>query len=69
MDKLLVIDNYDSFTFNLVQMFKQYELDIHIYRNDKIDLNFAANITPDFILISPGPRTPQLPSEWKEFRM
>ena len=58
MDKLLVIDNYDSFTFNLVQMFKQYELDIHVYRNDKIDLNFAADINPDYILISPGPRTP-----------
>ena len=58
MKKLLVIDNYDSFTFNLVQMFKQYELDIHVYRNDKIDLKSASEINPDYILISPGPRTP-----------
>ena len=58
MNKLLVIDNYDSFTFNLVQMFKQYELDIHVYRNDKIVLELAEEINPDYILISPGPRTP-----------
>ncbi len=59
MKKLLVIDNYDSFTFNLVQMFKQYNLDIHIYRNNKIDLDFAEKLGPDYILISPGPRTPE----------
>ena len=59
MKKLLVIDNYDSFTFNLVQMFKQYNLDIHIYRNDKIDLESAEKLDPDYILISPGPRTPE----------
>ena len=58
MKKLLVIDNYDSFTYNLVQMFKQYELDIHVYRNDKIDLNTAEDLNPDYILISPGPKTP-----------
>ena len=39
-------------------MFKQYELDIYIYRNDKIDIKSAAEINPDYILISPGPRTP-----------
>jgi anthranilate synthase component II len=59
LKKLLVIDNYDSFTFNLVQMFKQYELDIHVYRNDKIDIQSALKINPDYILISPGPRTPE----------
>ncbi|MDA3938289.1 MAG: aminodeoxychorismate/anthranilate synthase component II [Spirochaetia bacterium] len=58
MKKLLVIDNYDSFTFNLVQMFKLYDLEIHVYRNDKIELNTAAILNPDYILISPGPRTP-----------
>jgi len=57
--KLLVIDNYDSFTFNLVQMFKQYNLDIHVYRNDKIDLDSAEKLNPDYLLISPGPRTPE----------
>ncbi|MCD6397037.1 MAG: aminodeoxychorismate/anthranilate synthase component II [Spirochaetaceae bacterium] len=59
MKKLLVIDNYDSFTFNLVQMFKQYNLDIQVYRNNKIDLALAEKINPDYILISPGPRTPE----------
>jgi len=59
LKKLLVIDNYDSFTFNLVQMFKQYNLEIHVYRNNKIDLNFAEKLDPDYILISPGPRTPE----------
>jgi para-aminobenzoate synthetase component II len=59
LKKLLVIDNYDSFTFNLVQMFKQYKLEIHVYRNNKIDLGFAEKLDPDYILISPGPRTPE----------
>ncbi len=59
MKTLLVIDNYDSFTFNLVQMFKQYKLDIKVYRNNKIDLALAEKINPDYILISPGPRTPE----------
>ena len=58
LKKLLVIDNYDSFTFNLVQMFKQYNLGICVFRNDKIDLDLAVELTPDYILISPGPRTP-----------
>lgn len=40
-------------------MFKQYELDIHVYRNNKIDLDFADKLNPDYILISPGPRTPE----------
>lgn len=39
-------------------MFKQFNLDIHVYRNDKIDLDFAKNLDPDYILISPGPKTP-----------
>lgn len=59
MKTLLVIDNYDSFTFNLVQMFKQYELDIQVYRNNKISLEFTEKLDPDYILISPGPRTPE----------
>lgn len=58
MDKLLVIDNYDSFTFNLVQMFRQYPLEIRVYRNDEIEVEQAEALEPDYILISPGPRTP-----------
>ena len=56
--RLIVIDNYDSFTYNLVQMFLQYPLDIRVYRSDRITLDQTANLAPDYILISPGPRDP-----------
>jgi len=56
--RLLVIDNYDSFTFNLVQMFLQYPLDILVYRSDKIGLDAIPELGPDYLLVSPGPRDP-----------
>ena len=55
---LLVIDNYDSFTFNLVQMFLQYPLEIQVFRSDQIRLRDIETLNPDYILISPGPRNP-----------
>ena len=55
---LLVIDNYDSFTYNLVQMFRHYELDIRVCRSDGISLEEADEFRPDYILISPGPKDP-----------
>lgn len=55
---LLVIDNYDSFTFNLVQMFRQYDLDIKVFRSDKISVRQASIIAPDYIMVSPGPKNP-----------
>jgi anthranilate synthase component 2 len=58
MARLLVIDNYDSFTYNLVQMFMQYDLDIHVYRSDRITLTKVAGARPDYVLISPGPKDP-----------
>jgi len=58
MPVLLVIDNYDSFTYNLVQMFRCYPLDIEVVRSDKINLDQAAALKPDYICISPGPRDP-----------
>lgn len=58
MDKLLVIDNYDSFTYNLVQMFMQYDLEIHVYRSDMITLEQIATLNPAYVLISPGPKDP-----------
>ncbi|NLA74405.1 MAG: aminodeoxychorismate/anthranilate synthase component II [Deltaproteobacteria bacterium] len=58
MAKLLVIDNYDSFTYNLVQMFMDYGLDIRVYRADRISLQEAISLKPDYILISPGPKDP-----------
>jgi len=56
--KLLVIDNYDSFTYNLVQMFRCYDLSIKVHRSDRITLEQARAFQPDYILISPGPRDP-----------
>ncbi len=56
--KLLVLDNYDSFTYNLVQMFGQYPLDIQVHRSDQIGLDAVAALAPDYILISPGPKDP-----------
>ena len=57
--KLLVIDNYDSFTYNLVQMFRCYPLDVHVFRSDQIDLEQVRTFSPDYILISPGPKDPR----------
>ena len=55
---LLVIDNYDSFTYNLVQMMSGQGADIRVFRNDKISVVDAARMAPDGIVISPGPCTP-----------
>ena len=58
MHKLLVIDNYDSFTYNLVQMFMNYELEINVYRSDKITIKEIEELNPDYAMISPGPKDP-----------
>lgn len=55
---LLVIDNYDSFTFNLVQYFGQLGVSMRIFRNDEISPAEAERLNPDRVLISPGPCTP-----------
>ncbi|MBI3814042.1 MAG: aminodeoxychorismate/anthranilate synthase component II [Nitrospinae bacterium] len=56
---LLVIDNYDSFTYNLVQYLGELGQDIRVYRNDKITLKEIESLNPDRIVISPGPCTPK----------
>lgn len=56
--RLLVLDNYDSFTFNLVQMFRQYDLDIGVVRSDKIEVAEVRRRAPDYIVVSPGPKAP-----------
>jgi len=56
--KLLVIDNYDSFTYNLVQMFRHYDLNIHVVRSDLITLEQIEELNPDYVTISPGPKDP-----------
>ena len=56
--KLLVIDNYDSFTFNLVQMFRNYDLDISVFRADALSVDDVSRQRPDYVLVSPGPKSP-----------
>lgn len=55
---VLMIDNYDSFTYNLVQYFGELGADLAIYRNDKISINQVNKLDPEKIIISPGPCTP-----------
>ncbi|OOY54023.1 anthranilate/aminodeoxychorismate synthase component II [Solemya velum gill symbiont] len=53
-----MIDNYDSFTFNLVQYFGELGADVHVHRNDEITLDEIAAFKPAHLVISPGPCTP-----------
>ena len=55
---LLMIDNYDSFTYNLVQYFGELDQDVQVYRNDKITIGHIKKLCPSHIVISPGPCTP-----------
>ena len=57
--KILIIDNYDSFTYNLVQLIGKFTDDIIVKRNDKITLHEIDDIKPDKIVISPGPGVPK----------
>lgn len=56
---ILVIDNYDSFTYNLVQLIEQYSNDISVVRNDKVKLDGIIRMNLSHILISPGPGRPE----------
>jgi anthranilate synthase/aminodeoxychorismate synthase-like glutamine amidotransferase len=56
--KLLLIDNYDSFTYNLVQAFLVLGADVRVFRNDAIDIDAAQALAPTHLCISPGPGTP-----------
>jgi len=55
---LLMIDNYDSFTFNLVQYFAELGEDVRVFRNDEITLEGIAGLGPDQLVLSPGPCSP-----------
>lgn len=59
MVKIVLIDNYDSFTYNLVQLFGRFPLEIIVRRNDLVDLDGVQKERPQGIIISPGPRTPR----------
>ena len=55
---LLMIDNYDSFTYNLVQYLGELGAEVRVYRNDQISVREIEALAPDHIVISPGPCTP-----------
>ena len=56
--KLLMIDNYDSFTFNIVQYFGELGAQVEVFRNDEITIDGIAQRKPDRLVVSPGPCTP-----------
>ena len=56
---LLMIDNYDSFTYNLVQYFGELKVDVQVYRNDEITIKEIEKLMPEYLVISPGPCTPK----------
>jgi anthranilate synthase component II len=56
---LLMIDNYDSFTYNLVQYLGELGVEVHVVRNDELTVEQAAAMAPERIVISPGPCTPK----------
>lgn len=56
---ILLIDNYDSFSYNLFQLIGEVNSDIAVYRNDKITVEEISNLNPEAIILSPGPGTPK----------
>ena len=56
---LLVIDNYDSFTYNLVQYLGELGAEVQVYRNDKISIEEIERLAPERLVVSPGPCTPK----------
>lgn len=56
---IVLIDNYDSFTYNLVQYFGEYETDLRVFRNDEVTVDQIRALRPERIVVSPGPCTPK----------
>jgi anthranilate synthase component 2 len=56
--RLVMIDNYDSFTYNLVQLFYEFDLEVVVRRHDEVDLAGIQALRPDWLCISPGPKAP-----------
>lgn len=56
---IIVIDNYDSFTYNIVQYVSEWENNVRVFRNDRITVQEIESLAPDAILISPGPGQPK----------
>ncbi len=59
--RVLVIDNYDSFVYNLVQYIGEFEVEVTVSRNDQVTIEQVKELGPDRIVISPGPGTPEEP--------
>ena len=59
MTRVLMIDNYDSFTYNLVQYLAELGADVTVWRNDRFELDDVAELAPEMIVISPGPGRPE----------
>ena len=55
---IVIIDNYDSFTYNIVQTIGGMGAEVRVFRNDTVDISFIGGLKPDRLLISPGPCTP-----------
>ena len=56
---LVLIDNYDSFTYNLVHYFEEIGQKVKVFRNDEVQTKEVFDINPDYLVISPGPSTPK----------
>jgi len=56
---IVMIDNYDSFTYNIVQYLRELGSEVQVFRNDEIEVSHIDDLSPDRLVISPGPRTPQ----------
>jgi anthranilate synthase/aminodeoxychorismate synthase-like glutamine amidotransferase len=55
---IVLIDNYDSFTYNLVQILEQLDYEVNVFRNDRIDIRGIEALRPSAVVVSPGPGTP-----------
>lgn len=55
---IVIIDNYDSFTYNIVQTIGGFGEEVKVFRNDEVDIDYIRDLQPDRLLISPGPCTP-----------
>ena len=56
--RLVMIDNYDSFTYNLVQLFYEFDLEVLVFRHDAVTIPQISALQPDWLCISPGPKAP-----------
>ncbi|MEQ8199037.1 MAG: aminodeoxychorismate/anthranilate synthase component II, partial [Clostridiaceae bacterium] len=55
----VLIDNFDSFTYNLVRYFEELGQEVKVFRADKVDINGICSMNPQGIIISPGPKSPK----------